>query len=112
MASETQPPKRRLRELFRRLFGDLKKWIVLPLIGALISLMVIGRLTNWVIGPKAYKIYVVGNFDDEAPRQIWGGLSDGSSQLRTLDGVNLELETVDDLGDPLNARRVASEISR
>ena len=112
MASETQPPKRRLLELSKRLFENLKKWIVLPLLGALIGVMVIGRLTNWVTGPKTYKIYVVGKFDDEAPRQIWGGLSDGSSQLRTLDGVNLELEKVDDLGDPLNARRVASEISR
>jgi branched-chain amino acid transport system substrate-binding protein len=112
MASETQPPKRRWYELCNRLFGSLKKWIVLPLLGALLGVMVVGRLTNWIIGPKAYKVYVVGRFDDEAPRQIWGGLSDGSSQLRTLDGVNLELEKIDDLGDPLNARHVASEIGR
>ena len=111
MPSETQPPKKRLHELPEWLFGSLKKWIIFPMIGALIGVMVIGRMTNWLLGPKAYKIYVVGRFDDESPRQIWGGLSDGSSQLGTLDGVHLELEKVDDLGDPLNARRVASEIA-
>ena len=112
MTSETEPARRHLEKLAKRLFANLKKWIVLPLVCALIGVMVIGRLTNWVIGPKAYKIYVVGKFDDEAPRQIWGGVSEGESQLRALDGVKLEIERVDDLGDPLNARRVASEISR
>src|SRR5258708_39210535 len=98
MTSETEPARRHLEKLAKRLFANLKKWIVLPLVGALIGGMVIGRLTNWVIGPKAYKIYVVGKFDDEAPRQIRGGVSEGESQLRGLDGVKLEIERVDDLG--------------
>ena len=110
MTSETEPTRRRLEALSKWLFTNLKKWIVLPLLGALIGVMVIGRVTNWVIGPRAYKIFVVGRFDDEAPRQIWGGLSEGESELRTLDGVKLEMERVDDLGDPLNARRIASAI--
>jgi branched-chain amino acid transport system substrate-binding protein len=101
-----------LEEAAKWLFANLKKWIVLPLLGALIGVMVIGRLTNWVIGPKAYKIFVVGKFDDEAPKQIGRGLSEGESELRTLDGVKLEIERVDDRGDPLNARRIASAICR
>src|SRR5260370_29547085 len=104
MTSETEPARRHLEKLAKRLFANLKKWIVLPLVCALIGVMVIGRLTNWGIGPKAYKIYVVGRFDDEAPRQIWGGVSEGESQLRALHGVTLVLKRVVDLGECSNTR--------
>jgi hypothetical protein len=48
----------------------LKKWIVLPLLAALISVMIIGRVVNWVVGPSSYKIYVVGNLSDPESKGI------------------------------------------
>jgi hypothetical protein len=88
----------------------LRNWIVLPLFGALLGAILIGRIIDWVIGPKTYKICVVGNFQDGGPvASIWDGISKAS--LGKIDGLPIEFEKQNDSGDPLDAQRISADLA-
>jgi branched-chain amino acid transport system substrate-binding protein len=56
-------------------------------------------------------VYVVGALEDEATKQIWEGFSEQRSRLTSFGSVKVEVESVDDLGDPLNARRISLDLA-
>jgi branched-chain amino acid transport system substrate-binding protein len=99
------------RVWWQKLAAAVKKWVIVPLVGALLGALIIGRIINWVVGPKVYKVYLVSNLEEETTRQIWRGFSAEKSKLSLLGGIKVELESVDDLGDPFNARRISAELA-
>jgi hypothetical protein len=73
--------------------------------------MLISRIIDWIIGPKAYKVCVVGNFQDRgAANAIWAAISKGGP-LGKIDGVPVELEKANDGGDPLSAQRISADFA-
>ncbi len=103
----------------------LRKWLVFPLIGGLLGAMLIGRIVDWVVGPKVYKVYVVGNFQADVLRNtasdplspastaaddIWAAL-DALGSPGKLDGVPIEFARVPDSGDPVNAERISADLA-
>ena len=111
MGAENNSDSKRTPRWILDIWKILRNWVVLPLLGALLGAMLIGRIIDWVIGPKTYKIYVVGNFEDGgAAASIWDGISKGGS-LGKIDGIPVELEKGNDFGDPLSAQRISIDLA-
>lgn len=119
MANEDQQENKQRPAWTSKALTILRKWVLLPLVGALISVMLIGRVVDWVIGPKAYKVYVVGNFEGADATQnpnpstadsIWAGIS-GQGSLSDINGVPIKFEKWDDAGDPVDAQRISADLA-
>jgi ABC-type branched-subunit amino acid transport system substrate-binding protein len=111
MDENSKPRDNKVKKVAKHSVHLLKYWVIFPLFAALIAALVIGRVTNWLLGPKSYKVYVVGSLDDEATKQIWERFSEQKSRLTSFGGIKVDVESVDDLGDPLNARRISVDLA-
>ena len=117
MADATQSGNRTLRGWTARIWSILSKFVLMPLVGALIGAMLIGRIVDWFVGPDSYKVYVVGNF------QPLDGTTTGASKI--LDGfkgmgelpaigpkrVKVTYEAVNDHGDPADAQKISANLA-
>jgi branched-chain amino acid transport system substrate-binding protein len=87
--------------------------------------MLIGRIVDWVVGPKVYKVYVVGNFQTDVVRNtasdpmgpastaaddIWAKL-DALRSPGKIDGIPIEFAKVSDSGDPADAERISIDLA-
>lgn len=89
----------------------LRKWILFPLLGALLSAVLIGRLINVVMGPGSYKVYIIGNITDPGSKEMVEAFTARAGQLSKLNQVPVEVKKLDDRGDPDMAERIAKELA-
>lgn len=101
-------PSRPAKSLKDRFTGFTTKWILGPLLGALIAAVLIGRLVNFVIGPSAYKVYIIGNISDPETSRI---VDSFAGNLPKLNGVPVEIRSLDDSGDPDTAQRISTRLA-
>ncbi len=94
-----------------RLWKLVNKWILLPTLGVLVGAVVVGRVSELILGVDTYKVYFAASFEEESVRQIADALFSKGARLHELNGVEVELERVDDLGDPVNAQRLATSLA-
>ena len=92
----------------RRIFSILKTWLVLPLLTALVSAVVIGRVVNLLLGPNAYKVYLIGHLSDP---EAAGIAEVFSGELPKIDGVSVETKQLDDAGAPDTAERISLHLA-
>jgi ABC-type branched-subunit amino acid transport system substrate-binding protein len=107
---ESAPPKfwdRLRRQAPIRLFRNI---FLLPLISAILSGMVIGRLANYFLGPKTYRVYVVGDYSDPSTKDMLDAADGNISD--SLNGLSVKVTVRDDFGDPDKAAAVAEEVVR
>jgi len=108
-APQTTPRWKRLLEShYTRV---IKNFIVLPLIGALISGMVIGRIVDSFIGPKNYFVYVVGDESDKSTLELIKAAAAGDFKSKQ-GNITIKIDTRNDLGDPEKAQSIAQELVR
>ena len=94
--------------LLKETYRTSLKWIFLPLLGALLSTFLIGRIVTGISGPALYKIYVVGDFGRPAAQSIFQAFR---NQHLELGGVTLKVDPQDDHGDPDQAKRIAAKLA-
>jgi ABC-type branched-subunit amino acid transport system substrate-binding protein len=113
MSAGAEQGRNRLVKWISIAWNLLSKWIVLPLVGALVGVMLIGRITDRFIGPKSYKVVIVGNFREGGlvAQQVLKGIGDVDKLLGKIDDVNVEVAQSDDFGDPSNAHLKAVELA-
>jgi len=92
-----------------RLFSITTKFLVLPLIGTLVSAMIIGRIANTFLGPKTYSVVVVGGEGDSSVYDMMKAAAGGSYE--SIGDVAVKSETIDDYGDPQQAATIAQELA-
>jgi branched-chain amino acid transport system substrate-binding protein len=82
-------------------------------LSAILSIIIVARVTNWWTGPQSYRVYVVGSFNpsQEITKEVWQGLTDKGDLKATIDGVSVVADWVNDAGDPTEARTVASALA-
>lgn len=86
----------------------LTKFLVVPLIGALFSAMVIGRVANTLIGPKNYYVYIIGDKHDRSVENMLEAAA--QEKFTPLADTDVIAETRDDFGDPEQAKTIAEEL--
>ncbi len=111
MTDESPFRKSKTNTLMRLLVGVLARWILVPLVTGLIAAVFTGRVINRIVQPLSYKIYMVGPLGEEATKQIWDAFSDKKAELIRIGDVPLEVEAIDDLGDPVNAERISLSLA-
>ncbi len=62
-------------------------------------------------GPDTYKVYFVGALEEKEVKRISDAFVHGG-ELGKINGVPVDIEKVDDLGDPASAQQVAADIAR
>lgn len=95
------------------LSGWVFKFIVLPLISIAVSGVLLSRITDWWGGPKAYHVYVVGDFsgpDRQTPDEIWEGISKTFDGKASIDDIPVSLQRVDDKGSIENAKKLSEKL--
>jgi Periplasmic binding protein len=91
----------------------LNKFLVLPLITALIGAVIIGRLVNIFTGHKHYFVYVVGDDSDPSNSELMNAAGGGEkfeSNVGELGDVTVLTEKMPDYGDPERASSNAEEL--
>jgi len=89
----------------------LTRWLVFPFLGALIGSVVIGRIVSAIMQPESYRVYIVGNFQEEVNIRIREAFFANLNQLGTLDDVKVVVDpTQNDYGDPERARSIAERL--
>jgi branched-chain amino acid transport system substrate-binding protein len=83
--------------------------VILPLIGVLVSGIVIGRLADSIFGPKNYVVIVVGDDSDVPTRKMLAAAARPLSL--EIDGVAVKTEIRSDLADPEKAYTLAQELA-
>lgn len=95
-----------------RILSLLVKYIIGPSIMGIISIIVIDRAIGWWRGPEFYKIYVIGDLRDGASKEISEGIKKKGDQNLKIDEVKIEIQEVDDRGDPRNATEISSSLAK
>src|SRR2546426_12538170 len=102
-----------LPRIERRLVRLLLAYLVTPLAGTLVSLVLLSRLTHVWQGPDTYTIYVVGNFDGSVAQQVYAGIQEAASALAalSLDGTRIGIKSVNDHRDASKAKAIAQKLA-
>jgi ABC-type branched-subunit amino acid transport system substrate-binding protein len=112
MGNGVQIVRSGFRKVVAAVWAFVKKFIIPGLVGIVVSVALLGRVTDWWRGPSAYKIYIVGDFRPsfQATKEVRQGFAEGGDPRTRIDGVPLSIEQRDDSGDPARAAEVASEL--
>jgi len=80
---------------------------------AILSLIIVARVTNWWTGPQSYRVYVVGSFNpsEETTQEVWQGFTQKGNPLGTIDGVTVVADRENDAGNPKEATSVAAQLA-
>jgi hypothetical protein len=90
-----------------------KEHVLIPSLIFIIGIVVADQVKEWWLGPKAYKIYFVGNLQDkDVKRVLLGVKQESDSDKLEVDGVNVEFEREDDNGTAEGARAVAAKLAK
>lgn len=105
--------------LCRLILAPLRKFILIPIITAVISIVLISRITDWWTGADSYYIYLVGDYNnDRAIADVFEGFrgtpcrSDDSQTInKVINSVPVKSRCVDDQGDPEKARQISADLA-
>jgi branched-chain amino acid transport system substrate-binding protein len=86
--------------------------VLTQVLSAILSLIIVARVTNWWTGPQSYKVYVVGSFNppEETTLEVWQGFTANQLKL-TINGVSVVTERANDAGDPKEAAKIAGMLA-
>jgi branched-chain amino acid transport system substrate-binding protein len=88
--------------------------VLMQVVTAILSLVIVARITNWWTGPQTYRVYVAGSFNpyEETTQEVWNGFSQKSDSLGSIDGINVVIGRANDSGNPDEAAKVASDLAQ
>jgi len=93
------------------LYGLLSKWVIGPLIGGIIAVVLIGRLIGAFVGVDHYSVYIVGPSDQPALADAFTKFST-TSVRSSIQSIPVRLKIQDDQGEPDFAKRIAADLAQ
>jgi hypothetical protein len=99
-------------ELRAKVFPVVSQYVLIPAILVLSGVVINDRLKDSFVGPKTYKIFLVGNLADQETLRVYRGV-EMESRLSGLsfDGISIELERRDDFANESIARSVSQDLA-
>ncbi|MCP5245164.1 MAG: hypothetical protein H6937_04095 [Burkholderiales bacterium] len=105
--------------LCRLVLEPLRKFVLIPIIAAVISIVLIGRVTDWWTGANSYYIYLVGDYKNEqAIADVFEGFrksscknDDSQTIIKVINTIPVKSRCIDDQGDPDKARQISSDLA-
>ncbi len=92
----------------------LNQNVLTQVLSAILSLIIVARVTNWWAGPQSYRVYVVGSFNpfEQTTDEFWQGFKEKGDAIATINGVSVVMDWANDAGEPEEAKKVAAELAR
>jgi branched-chain amino acid transport system substrate-binding protein len=114
MINPEKATKSSVKHVLVPIWRFLNRNVLTQILSAMISIIIVARVTNWWTGSQSYKVYVVGSFNpsEETTQEVWQGFTAKGDLTATLDGVRVTLDRENDAGDPKEAQKVAAELAR
>ena len=105
--------------LCRMLLVPLRKFVIIPIISAMIGIVFVSRVTDWWTGADSYYIYLVGDHNNEQViADVFEGFrkqpcNSGDIQIadKTINDVPVKTRCVDDQGEPAKALQISEELA-
>src|SRR5260370_40431860 len=95
----------------KKAYYFVSKWIIIPVVSAILGMAVVTRVTSIWSGPAAYKIYYVGPLHaDPNPLQELQAAFDQVPD-KALGGVPIRFQTEDDQGESSSADTIAARLA-
>jgi len=83
----------------KRMLTRLAEKTVVPFLIVIFGIVFLDPVREWWIGPKQYKVYMVGSEKNEEIKRLFRGINLGSKlQTLQIDDVDVVVEDVDDQG--------------
>jgi Periplasmic binding protein len=99
-----------LNHVSRRLVAIAKSTIFSPFLTSIIGLVIITRLTGLFAGPDNYLIYFVGPLGGDTSLVKMENIF-RKAAARSINGVPVKFEAIDDSGDPSIAQSIATRLA-
>ena len=114
-----------LLKIARRMYSIAASWLLVPLAVTLVGVMVIDPSTKRIMGPDQFKIYVVGDFDDDLlqdphdpassipspAEQIFESFNSSGISQSKVDDTQLEVVKENDHGDSAQDGTIAQQLA-
>ena len=105
--------------LCRLILAPLRKFVLIPIITAVISIVLVSRVTDWWTGADSYYIYLVGDYkNDQVIADMFEGFrkspcksNDSQTIKKVINSVPVKSKCVDDQGDPEKARQISTDLA-
>ncbi|MDX1253459.1 MAG: ABC transporter substrate-binding protein [Gammaproteobacteria bacterium] len=103
------------------MLAPLRRFVLIPVLTAIIGIIIVGRVTDWWTGPDSYYIHLVGDFRNEpAIARIFEGFLGASCEKSDgeiirdngIAGVPVRVKCLDDRGDSAEARRISADLAQ
>jgi ABC-type branched-subunit amino acid transport system substrate-binding protein len=92
------------------LYSFARSKVFTPFLNSVLSIVLLTRLTGFYTGPDSYLIYFVGPLGGNTSLVKMENIFKRAS-ARTLNGVPVKFEEIDDAGDPALARTIAKSLA-
>ena len=105
---------RRTKRVLSAIWHFINENVLTQVLTAILSLIIVARVTNWWTGPQTYRVYVAGSFNppEETTQEVWTGFTQKGESLGSIDGISVVAGRVNDSGNPEEAAKVAKDISQ
>jgi hypothetical protein len=105
-------PPSQARTYWRRTYATFWRWVGAPILGSIIGLILVVRITGFWSGPGSYVIYFVGKTSEPAVKQMSDGIREQlGGQGLAVDGKSVILDDRNDFGDPGRAKEIARDLA-
>jgi branched-chain amino acid transport system substrate-binding protein len=114
MSHSTNEKQSGIRRFLGAIWHFFNENVLMQVVTAILSLVIVARITNWWTGPQTYRVYVVGSFNpsEETTQEVWNGFSQKDNNLGSIDGINVVIGRANDSGNPDEAARVANDLAQ
>jgi hypothetical protein len=114
-----------LVKMARRVYSFAASWLLVPLAATLVGVIIIDPSTKRIMGPDKFKIYVVGDFDEDLLQdphdpassipspadQIFESFNDSGVSQSKVDDTSLDVVKENDHGDSTQAGSIAQQLA-
>src|SRR5260370_27799253 len=113
MNSPVNAKQSSIRRILTGSWRFINQNVLTQVLSAILSLVIVARITNWWTGPQSYRVYVVGSFNpsEETTQEVWRGFTKKGNPIGTIDGVSVVADRANDAGDPNQATKIATELA-
>lgn len=102
---------RTVNQILQRLFSEVRSKVLMPLLGSLVGIVVVARLTGMFTGPDNYLIYFIGPLGGDSSLVKMENVFRKAAE-RSIHGVSIKFDEIDDSGDPAIAKSVAMRLAK
>jgi hypothetical protein len=94
----------------QRVWTIIREWIGIPLLTSLVSLLIIARITGFLVGPDSYTVYIVGDSSDQNVQKLWQAFEEQTRRDLKIGGQLINFVFLD--AKEKDAEKLSAKLSK